>query len=36
MNANTVTASNGLTMEYHCAVASAEKNKKVLSYLWVN
>ena len=41
MNANTVTASNGPTMKYHCTVILAEKkdkkkktkkNKKVLSY----
>ena len=27
MNANTVTASNGPTMTYHCTVALAEKQK---------
>ena len=27
MNANTVTASNGPTMKYHCTVALAEKKK---------
>ena len=27
MNANTVTASNGPTMKYHCTVALAEKTK---------
>ena len=27
MNANTVTASNGPTMKYHCTVAWAEKTK---------
>ena len=39
MNANTVTASNGPTMKYHCTVVFAGKekkktkqNKKVLSY----
>ena len=32
MNANTVTASNGPTMKYHCIVVLAEKTKKVLSY----
>ena len=31
MNANTVTASNGPTMKYHCTVVLAAKNKKVLS-----
>ena len=28
MNANTVTASNGPTMKYHCTVVLAEKKKK--------
>ena len=28
MNANTVTASNGPTMKYHCTVALAEKTKQ--------
>ena len=28
MNANTVTASNGPTMKYHCTVILAEKKKK--------
>ena len=28
MNANTVTASNGPTMKYHCTVALAEKTNK--------
>ena len=28
MNANTVTASNGPTMKYHCIVVLAEKTKK--------
>ena len=28
MNANTVTASNGPTMKYHCTVALAEKQKQ--------
>ena len=32
MNANTVTASNGPTMKYHCTVTLAEKNKKILSH----
>ena len=32
MNANTVTASNGPTMKYHCRVVLAEKNKKILSH----
>ena len=27
MNANTVTASNGATMKYHCTVVLAEKKK---------
>ena len=27
MNANTVTASNGPTMKYHCTVVLAEKQK---------
>ena len=27
MNANTVTASNGATMKYHCTVVLAEKTK---------
>ena len=30
MNANTVTASNGPTMKYHCTVFLAEKTKKYL------
>ena len=30
MNANTVTASNGPTMKYHCTVVLAEKTKKCL------
>ena len=29
-NANTVTASNGQTMKYHCTVVLAEKRKKIL------
>ena len=39
MNANTVTASNGPTMKYHCTVVLAEKkkqkqrNKKTRRYL---
>ena len=32
MNANTVAASNGPTMKYHCTVVLAEKNKEVLSH----
>ena len=28
MNANTVTASNGPTLKYHCTVILAEKNKQ--------
>ena len=31
MNANTITASNGPAMKYHCIVVLAEKNKKILS-----
>ena len=30
MNANTVTASNGPTMKYHCTVVLAEKTKRYL------
>ena len=30
MNANTVTASNGPTMKYHCTVFLAEKTKRYL------
>ena len=30
MNANTVTASNGPTMKYHCTVVLAEKAKEAL------
>ena len=34
MNANTVTASNGPTMKYHCTVvlAGKKKKKKILSH----
>ena len=32
MNANTVTASNGPTMKYHCTVVLAEKKKKKHSH----